>query len=764
MLSLKFSSKPLPFRDHSKKRSYEDEDDNENYRASKSNSSNRYRQAEEQPINYGYPSSAPPKPAKSEQPSSFLTVYSCSSGILLALERLSVEKATESSMLGSLLSSTAPRIPLSVLTCRGKHFSQRAPYPAVILIHLTKNFVVQIDPRCQRGYAELQSTLTWLLSKTKVVIVHGVNQMQTTWRKFSSGIMRFPLLDLLVLDHYLQKSSDHVKLRDDIASICENYHNGLSIAHIDWSSRVLDHELFKKEACKSLDIMKIADDINKFLYQECGRNFLVEMISATLEGHWVEPTVSSSSGNKTPGDKHPIDRLLSTPRFTSPPPRKDNPATTSNNSSSKHYINMKTPPHSSTSQHNQYCDEEKAIVDQEVTLDLPSHTITMSCPVVGLMNILPTTCFSSLQSLPEQLLAYDARDFALDLGRQPYLATKDGSRVSLTSSNDENNEVIAKSDLDEMINSLQLDFTKDGRTGIDGELHRISAFFSTTNELLGFSIRVGRHFEDAAGAIYDILTDQANIDKSILLLGYPGVGKTSLIRDMARIMAIRDAVWVIDTSNEIAGPSNVPNPCIGMARRMMIPQGQTQHEIMLQCVQNHTPRVMIVDEIAGQQEVFACGTCKTRGVRLVASAHGDLHGLVNNPQLNGLCGGLTSVTLGDSEAAHRSNFRKTKTERRHAPTFDIVIELLREDYNCIRVVSNMTEAVDCIIAGRPYAAQLRQRHVAADTRKVKVTARNIFVGHANQRDVSKSQGNTPFASRASFTGQTAPLQHIEMLD
>lgn len=240
------------------------------------------------------------------------------------------------------------------------------------------------------------------------------------------------------------------------------------------------------------------------------------------------------------------------------------------------------------------------------------------------------------------------------------------------------------------------------------------------NMVTGYTMRIGRHFAGNSYMFTDLLLSRQFRDKSVLVLGPPGSGKTSVIREIARILSLKQNLWIVDTSNEIAGQGDVPHTCVGRARRMMVPTIQEQHRVMIECVQNHTPRVMIIDEIGRKQEAVAAATCKSRGVRLIASAHGNLVGLIKNPELNGLIGGVQSVILGDGLASKRSDrasqeggqevdAKKSVAERKDEPTFDVIIELNKGEYNRCRVIRNVKDAVDRILAQRSFQTQVRSR-------------------------------------------------------
>lgn len=199
------------------------------------------------------------------------------------------------------------------------------------------------------------------------------------------------------------------------------------------------------------------------------------------------------------------------------------------------------------------------------------------------------------------------------------------------------------------------------------------------------------------------------------------------MREVTRILAEETNVCIVDTSNEIAGDGDVPHPCVGLARRLMVPTLDKQSAVMVEAVQNHTPSVMVIDEIGRKTEVEAAQTCKNRGVRLIASAHGDLRKLVKNQKIRGVIGGIESITLGDLEAKkegkkHGEEMTKVKTQRAGAPIFEIVIELERGSYDSWRVVTDSAKAVDCILERQHYEAQRRTRE--PDTGAIHLTFEN----------------------------------------
>lgn len=263
---------------------------------------------------------------------------------------------------------------------------------------------------------------------------------------------------------------------------------------------------------------------------------------------------------------------------------------------------------------------------------------------------------------------------------------------------------ITEHDIEFVVKSIG-EFGMDNRAGIERTLHRISCIRNRTGKVIGLTCRVGRALE---GTI-DMIDDIVRSGKSILLLGKPGVGKTTKLREVARVLAdeVEKRVVIVDTSNEIAGDGDVPHPAIGSARRMQVANPAHQHQVMIEAVENHMPEVIVIDEIGTEMEATAARTIAERGVQLVGTAHGQtLENLMLNPTLADLIGGIQPVTLSDDEARRRGT-QKTVLERKAPPTFDVVIELL--DYDRLAVHSDVMKTVDLILRGVPPRPEIRVR-------------------------------------------------------
>ena len=285
----------------------------------------------------------------------------------------------------------------------------------------------------------------------------------------------------------------------------------------------------------------------------------------------------------------------------------------------------------------------------------------------------------------------------LDVGRPPEARFYDGELILDPTE-------VTQNDLD-FVTTRVSEFGSDNRSGIERTLHRISAIRNRKGLILGLTCRVGR----AVYGTIQIIEDIVFSGKSVLLLGRPGVGKSTMLREIARVLAdtAKKRVIVVDTSNEIAGDGDIPHPAIGHARRMQVPTPTLQHSVMIEAVENHMPQVIIIDEMGTELEAVAARTIAERGVQLIATAHGNtLDNLIMNPTLSDLIGGIHSVTLGDDEARYRGT-QKTVLERKAPPTFDVVIEI--HNWDTVAVHDNVIKVVDAWLRGFPAVPEVRSK-------------------------------------------------------
>ena len=284
----------------------------------------------------------------------------------------------------------------------------------------------------------------------------------------------------------------------------------------------------------------------------------------------------------------------------------------------------------------------------------------------------------------------------MDIGRKPQARFYSSDEIYI------NDIEIDQKDLDHVINSVG-DFGEDNRAGIEKTLHRISVIRNRQKIPVGVTCRVGRAVFGSVNLIKDLIMP----GKSVLILGRPGVGKTTILRETARILAdeAKKRVIIVDTSNEIAGDGDIPHTAIGKARRLQVENPSLQHNVMIEAVENHMPEVIIIDEMSTELEALAARTIAERGVQLVATAHGNtLENLIANPTLSDLVGGTQSVTLGDIEARRRKT-QKTVQEREHEPTFDIVVEIRK--INTVAIHKNVSLNVDKILRSNIVNMEIR---------------------------------------------------------
>jgi stage III sporulation protein SpoIIIAA len=330
-----------------------------------------------------------------------------------------------------------------------------------------------------------------------------------------------------------------------------------------------------------------------------------------------------------------------------------------------------------------------------MTLSPASHEVVITDDLGLLLAVLPDALRSALDASPE--LA-GLIEIVLDLGRVPEARFASGASLDLLG------RPVSAEDLLYVVERLGR-FGGDNRAGISGTLHRISCLRNRSGEIIGLTCRVGR----AVFGTVDILRDVIDEGRSLLLLGRPGVGKTTLLREAARVLAgeLGKRVVIVDTSNEIAGDGDVPHSGIGRARRMQVPHPHEQHDVMIEAVENHMPQVVVIDEIGTAAEAMAARTIAERGVQLIATAHGNtLENLLRNPTLSDLVGGIQAVTLSDEEARRRGS-QKTVLERKAPPTFEVVVEIQEKDR--LAVHHRVGDVVDRFLRGAPPRPEQRTR-------------------------------------------------------
>ncbi|OWZ11850.1 hypothetical protein PHMEG_00015068 [Phytophthora megakarya] len=352
----------------------------------------------------------------------------------------------------------------------------------------------------------------------------------------------------------------------------------------------------------------------------------------------------------------------------------------------------------------------KACLDRLTTIHRTK--LELHCELEPLLDLLPLSYRDAILNIDN----YHSRlvDVVVDEGKIPIVYTGKRQRIEL--SQDE----VSKETITEILVKLggEMRIGNDNRAGIDRQLHRISVMRSKTDDIYAYTMRVGRALRNAACVLTDLLLSSQHANKSVLVLGHPGSGKTTLIRDMARFVSeTKENVCIIDTSNEIGGDGLIPHKCVGWSRRMMVKSLEAQAGVMVECVQNHTVETLVVDEIGRKPEVLSASTVRQRGPRLIASAHGDFRALIKNPELKGLVGGSQQVTVGDAEAK-ASNKGKLQTQRAGNPIFDVIVELDHVVRGRCQIIWDVAKAVDTVLEHNCYSFETRRWDV--NTRGVQV--------------------------------------------
>ena len=335
---------------------------------------------------------------------------------------------------------------------------------------------------------------------------------------------------------------------------------------------------------------------------------------------------------------------------------------------------------------------KKFPIDEEEAL-LPERPVTDDLEL--LLAALPSHIRQSLEIQNDRASLLEV---VMDLGRTPEARYRQ-SELPLSQ------REVTEQDIEHVITNIGT-FGSDNRAGIERTLHRISVIRNRAGKPVGLTLRIGRAVFGTIGIIRDLVEN----GQSILLVGKPGVGKTTLLRETARVLAdeLHKRVIIVDTSNEIAGDGDIPHPAIGRARRMQVARPDLQHNVMIEGVENHMPEVIVIDEIGTQLEAEAARTINERGVQLIGTAHGvSLENLMLNPTLSDLIGGIQSVTLGDEEARRRGT-QKSVLERKAPPTFDVMVEIRERDR--LAVHPSVADTVDAILRGQPYTTQIRFRN------------------------------------------------------
>ncbi|AFY41003.1 R3H domain-containing nucleic acid-binding protein [Nostoc sp. PCC 7107] len=367
--------------------------------------------------------------------------------------------------------------------------------------------------------------------------------------------------------------------------------------------------------------------------------------------------------------------------------------------------------------------------------------MTIKDDLQKLLDILPQDLRQVLENHPQR---DNLVEVVLDLGRRPEARFPNQAEYL--------SEIpVTQAQIDDCIQRVGT-FGGDNRAGIEQTLHRISAIRNRNGKIIGLTCRVGR----AIFGTISMIRDLVETGKSILMLGRPGVGKTTALREIARVLAdeLNKRVVIIDTSNEIAGDGDVAHPAIGRARRMQVAHPELQHQVMIEAVENHMPEVIVIDEIGTELEALAARTIAERGVQLVGTAHGNqIENLIKNPTLSDLVGGIQAVTLGDDEARRRGS-QKTVLERKAPPTFEIAVEMLERQRWVVH--ESVADTVDTLLRGRQPSPQTR---TVDDNGKVAMTRQLSVV---NGRGGQLASGEETFSSGRQPTGWRASGQMVAL--
>ncbi|MBD2437426.1 R3H domain-containing nucleic acid-binding protein [Nostoc sp. FACHB-110] len=370
--------------------------------------------------------------------------------------------------------------------------------------------------------------------------------------------------------------------------------------------------------------------------------------------------------------------------------------------------------------------------------------MTIKDDLQKLLDILPQDLRQVLESHPQRDSLVEV---VLDLGRRPEARFPNQAEYL-------SETPVTQAQIDDCIQRVGT-FGGDNRAGIEQTLHRISAIRNRNGKIIGLTCRVGRAIFGTIGMIRDLV----ETGKSILMLGRPGVGKTTALREIARVLAddLHKRVVIIDTSNEIAGDGDVAHPAIGRARRMQVAHPELQHQVMIEAVENHMPEVIVIDEIGTELEALAARTIAERGVQLVGTAHGNqIENLIKNPTLSDLVGGIQAVTLGDDEARRRGS-QKTVLERKAPPTFEIAVEMLERQRWVVH--ESVADTVDTLLRGRQPSPQTR---TVDDNGKVAITRQLSVVNGRGGGQQLASGGEDSFSSGRTSGGWRSSGQMVAL--